>query len=134
MHQLLECSLQNFFLRMCRPEGISWRLPGRQIFIKLGPGHDRLGVGFIHACHKLLMKEAYDGDGDVVRDQLSGKVMKSFVLVSLSEVIEPRSEQGQRPRLVNFVKCSHEISPGLCSAWDFRGIFKFFRSLNNTRI
>ena len=38
-HQLLECSLPNFFLRMCRPEGISWRLPGRQIFIKLGPVH-----------------------------------------------------------------------------------------------
>ena len=36
-HQFWECSFPNFFLRMCRPDGTSWRLPGRHIFIKLGP-------------------------------------------------------------------------------------------------
>ena len=46
----------------------------RFIQIAMATGHDRLGVGFIHACHKLLMKEVYDGDGDVVRESLSGIV------------------------------------------------------------
>ena len=67
----------------------------RFIQIAMATGHDRLGVGFIHACHKLLMKEVYNGDGDVVRESLSGIVKKSFVLICLSAVIEPRPGQSR---------------------------------------